>query len=106
MGGAQFVQFGQLDKPHANESAKRSLEPNTIKKVALVRQSLLLASGSYTIPFLIVSRTIFVEKEPRRQSSWQVNNTTSPERNLFSKVHIIHILKSQQEIVCHLTLDI
>ena len=36
--------------------------------------------------------------------SWQANNAISPEHNIFSKVHTIHIFK--EEPVCRLTLDI
>ena len=57
----------------------------------------LLASGSYTMPFVIMSRTIgvfFVKKEPSCWSLWQVNNVISPKRNVFNKVHTIQIFKS------------
>ena len=50
---------GRPDKPHADESAK-AMKPRTktrqSKKVALVRCLSLLASASYVIPFLVVSR--------------------------------------------------
>ena len=61
------------------------------------------------MPFLIVSRTsgvLFVEKELSHLSLWQANNAISPEGNVFNEVHTIHIIKSQQETVCCLTLDI
>ena len=66
------------------------VEPKTVKESCSV---LLLASGSYTVPFVIVSRIIgvcLVEKQPSHQSSWQANNTIAPEQNVFSEVHTIH----------------
>ena len=92
-----------------DESAK-TIEPTTQdsqKKVALVWSSL-LAGDSYTMPFVIVSRTIgvfFVMKEPSHRSWLQANYAISPEQNIFSEVHAVHIFKGRRETVCRLTLD-
>ena len=48
----------------------------------------------------------FVEKEPSHRSSWQVNDAISPEQNVFSEVHTIHIFKNLQQTLHHLILDI
>ena len=97
--------------------AKASAHYNQLprcKKYKTVRESrssldshhLYIASGSFTVLLVILSRIIcvfFVEKELSRQSSWQTNNAISL---IFSEVHIIHIYKSLQETVHCLILDI
>ena len=64
-----------------------SLEPRQSKKVTLVGQSTLLTSSSYSMPFVIVSRTtgvFFVKIEPSHQSSWQANNAIYLRNETFS----------------------
>ena len=65
--------FGRTN--HVLMSQQKAMKPRTktrqSKKVALVRYLSLLASASYVIPFLIVSRWriilgVFVEIEPSR----------------------------------------
>ena len=61
------------------------------------------------MPFLIMSRTIGVllsRKSRVANHRGRQNNAISPEGNVFSEVHTIHVFKSLQETVRHLTLDI
>ena len=68
------LQFGQLDKPHADlmiDESLSSLEPKTDKesRSSLGSRHFKLVVYYYTKPYVIVSRNIgmlFVEKEPSR----------------------------------------
>ena len=94
-------QFGQVSWPARADIMIMTQQIIIIKPRTQDSQSRsLLASGSYTVQFVIVLRTIgvfLVEKQPSRRSLWQANNAISPEQNVFSEVHTMHVFKSLQE---------